>query len=96
MSYDISLHDAETGDELEYTDPTYNYGTLWGSLVYDLNGKVAASTVPPLLAFCAEHRAAFGEGDANGWAPTPANAMLVVPRLLIWALVHPTAIWRVR
>jgi hypothetical protein len=94
MSYDISLHDAETGAELEHTDPTYNYGAVWGSLVFDLNGKTAADTVPALREFCCEHAYAFGSGD-HGWDPTPGNAMLVVPRLLIWALKYPAAIWRV-
>ena len=96
MSYDISLHDAETGAELEYTDPTYNYGEVWGNLIYDLNGKVAADTLPALRDFCIANVHEIGYEDTDSWKPTPANAMQVVPRLLIWTMKHPTAVWRVR
>lgn len=74
---------------------TYNYGQVYGSLVSDLDGLVAHTTLPRLDAFLAQWLDAVPY-KTDYWAPTPGNAIAAIERLASFARAHPSGIWNVQ
>lgn len=73
---------------------TSNYREVFGDLVVDLDHLVARLTIPRLEKFVQEwaHATPY---ERDYWAPTPGNAKKAIERLLTFAYVHPTGLWKV-